>query len=160
MRRDVAGQLQNPQSTAKIAGHPLHPMLIPFPIAFLTATLVCDILFWQTGNGAWSTASLYLLGAGIIMAILAALAGFTDFLGDGRVRSLSAAWHHMLGNVVVVVLALINWYRRYAGGEGAVLPWGLVLSTLIVLLLLYNGWRGWEMVYRHRVGVEEAPEQR
>ena len=42
----------------------------------------------------------------------------------------------------------------------AVLPWRLILSLLIVLLLLYNGWRGWEMVYRHRVGVEEAPEQR
>jgi uncharacterized membrane protein len=41
-----------------------------------------------------------------------------------------------------------------------VLPGGLFLSTLVVLILLYTGWRGWEMVYRHRVGVEEAPEQR
>jgi uncharacterized membrane protein len=151
---------RNPQTTAHIAGHPIHPMLIPFPIAFLVATFVCDLVFWRTGNSGWSTAALYLLGAATLMAGLAAVAGLMDFLGDDRIRGLSAAWHHMIGNVVVVVLALINWYRRYAGGDAAVLPWGLVLSTIIVLLLLYNGWRGWEMVYRHRVGVEEAPEQR
>src|SRR5215218_350171 len=124
---------RNPQSTAQIAGHPIHPMLIPFPIAFLVATFVCDLVFWRTGNSGWSTAALYLLGAAILMAALAAVAGLMDFLGDERIRGLSAAWHHMIGNVVVVVLALINWYRRYAGGDAAVLPWGLVLSTIIVL---------------------------
>ena len=113
MRTDRTVRARNPQSTAKIAGHPLHPMLIPFPVAFLVATLVCDLLFWNTGNAAWSTASLYLLGAALIMAGLAALAGLTDFLGDARIRSLSAAWHHMLGNIVVVLLSLWNWYRRY-----------------------------------------------
>jgi len=146
---------RNPQSTAKIAGHPLHPMLIPFPIAFLVATFVCDVLFWQTGNPAWSTASLWLLGAALVMAALAAVTGMTDFLGDAGVRNLSAAWHHMIGNVVAVVLSLINWYLRYAGGDEAVLPWGLVISALVVLILLYTGWQGWEMVYRHRVGVAE-----
>ena len=151
---------RNPQTTAQIAGHPIHPMLIPFPIAFLVATFVCDLIFWRTGNAAWSTAALYLLGAAILMAALAAAAGLMDFMGDERIRDLSAAWHHMIGNMVVVVLALVNWYRRYAAGDAAVLPWGLLLSTIIVLLLLYNGWRGWEMVYRHRVGVQEAPEQR
>src|SRR5215207_11356103 len=96
----------NPKSTAQIAGHPLHPMLIPFPVAFLVATFVCDLIFWRTGNAAWSTASLWLLGAALVMAALAALAGLTDFLGDARIRSLSAAWHHMVGNVVAVLLSL------------------------------------------------------
>jgi uncharacterized membrane protein len=81
----------NPHSTAQIAGHPIHPMLIPFPVAFLVATLVCDLIFWKTGSSAWSTASLYLLGAALIMAALAALAGLTDFLNDTRIRDLSAA---------------------------------------------------------------------
>ena len=150
---------RNPKATAQIAGHPIHPMLIAFPIAFLVATFVCDLIFWRTGNPGWGTAGRYLLGAGILTAALAAVAGLMDFLGDERIRDLSAAWHHMIGNVVVVVLALINWYRRYAGGDAAVLPWGLVLSLLIVLLLVYTGWRGWDMVHRHRVGVQEAPEQ-
>ena len=146
---------RNPRTTAQIAGHPLHPMLIPFPVAFLVATFVCDLIFWRTGNGAWSTGSLYLLGAALVMAALAAVAGLTDFLGDRRIRDLSAAWHHMLGNVVVVLLSLWNWYRRYATGDAAVVPIGLIISLAVVLLLLYTGWRGWEMVYRHRVAVSD-----
>jgi uncharacterized membrane protein len=155
MMRDDIAHPYNPQSTAKVAGHPLHPMLIPFPVAFLVSTLVCDLLFWNTSNSAWSTASLYLLGAALVMAALAAVAGLTDFLGDRRIRELSAAWHHMIGNVVVVLLSLWNWYRRYEAGDAAVLPIGLVISLVVVLLLLYTGWRGWEMVYRHRVAVSD-----
>ena len=94
---------QNPHTTAKIAGHPIHPMLIPFPIAFLVATLGCDLAFWSTGNGVWSTASLWLLGAALVMAALAAVAGLTDFIGDERIRALSAAWHHLIGNVLAVL---------------------------------------------------------
>ncbi len=146
---------RNPQTTAQIAGHPLHPMLIPFPVAFLVATLACDLIFWRTGNPGWSTASLYLLGAALVMAALAAVAGFTDFFGDHRIRDLSAAWHHMVGNLVVVLLSLWNWYRRYADGDAAVLPTGLLISLVVVLLLLYTGWRGWEMVYKHRVAVAD-----
>src|SRR5918997_5760253 len=155
MRAENAVRTGNPKSPAKIAGHPLHPMLIPFPVAFLVATLVCDLIFWQTGNTAWSTASLYLLGAALVMAALAAVAGLTDFIGDERIRNLSAAWHHMVGNVVVVLLSLWNWYRRYEAGDAAVLPTGLLISLMVVLLLLYTGWRGWEMVYRHRVAVSD-----
>lgn len=155
---NAALKKRNPQSTANIAGHPIHPMLIPFPVAFLVATLVCDVIFWRTGNTAWSTASLYLLGAALVMAALAALAGFTDFLGESRIRSLSAAWHHMIGNVVVVLASLWNWFIRYRGGEDGVLPMGLLISLAVVLLLLYTGWRGWEMVYRHRVAIAEEAE--
>ncbi len=144
---------RNPVSTANIMGHPLHPMLIPFPIAFLVSTFVCDLIFWRTGNPAWATASLYLLGAALVMAALAAVAGLTDFLGDKRIRDLSPAWHHMIGNVIAVVLSLFNWWRRYEYGDAAVLPWGLVLSLVVVAILLFTGWKGWELVYRHRVGV-------
>ena len=155
MHTKTSVTLRNPQTTAQIAGHPLHPMLIPFPIAFLVATLVCDLVYWRTGNAAWSTATLYLLGAALVMAALAAVAGLTDFLGDRRIRDLSAAWHHMLGNVVVVLLSAWNWYRRYEVGKAAVLPTGLIISLVVVLILLYTGWRGWEMVYRHRVAVSD-----
>ncbi|HKO20286.1 MAG TPA: DUF2231 domain-containing protein, partial [Acidobacteriaceae bacterium] len=134
---------------------PTPPMLIPFPVAFLVATFVCDVVFWKTGNPAWSTASLYLLGAALIMATLAALAGVTDFMGDSRIRDLSAAWHHMIGNVVAVLLALWNWYRRFDQGDAAVLPLGLLISLIVVLILLYTGWRGWEMIYKHRVAVSD-----
>ncbi|KRC82208.1 DUF2231 domain-containing protein [Sphingomonas sp. Root241] len=146
----------NPRSTAKIAGHPIHPMLIPFPIAFFVGTLAVDIAYSQTGDPFWTTAGRWLLIAGLIMAALAALAGLTDFLGDRRIRALSAAWHHMIGNVIVVLLEVFNLGQRLGQGDGFVVPMGMILSVVVTLLLLYNGWRGWEMVYRGRVGVTDS----
>jgi|GEM_PF-2725943 len=72
----------NPKSTVKVAGHPIHPMLIPFPIAFFVATFAADLAFWQTSNPAWAIATVWLLSAGLVMAALAAVAGLTDVLVD------------------------------------------------------------------------------
>ena len=148
--------MANPQSTAKIAGHPIHPMLIPFPIAFFVGTFACDIAYWFTGNPNWAMVTPWLLGAGIIMAALAALAGLTDVVGDARIRSLTDAWWHAGGNVIVVLIQIYNWYARYSEGAAAVVPKGLILSLIVTCILLFTGWKGWEMVYRHRVGVLDA----
>ena len=145
----------NPRSTASIAGHPIHPMLIPFPIAFFVSTFVCDLVYWQTASAAWATAAMWLLGAGVIMAALAAVAGLTDVLGEPRIRALNDVWWHAGGNVVAVLIELYNWYARYAEGTAAVVPKGLVMSLVVVGILLFTGWKGWEMVYRHRVGVAD-----
>src|SRR5215510_12187293 len=102
--------MTNPVSTANIFGHPIHPMLIPFPIAFVVATLACDVALWQTGNPAWVTAAIWLPGAGLVMAALAALARVTDFLGDARIRTIPAAWQHAVGNVIAVLISLFNFY--------------------------------------------------
>ncbi len=148
----------NPKSTARIATHPIHPMLIPFPIAFLVGTLLSDLVYWQTRDAFWASASVYLLGAGIIMALAAALAGFADFFGDRRIRALSHAWQHMIGNLVAVLLSVFNLLIRLGDAEGAILSLGLPISVLVVLLLLFTGWRGGDLVYRHRVGIpDEGP---
>ena len=146
----------NPKSTAQIAGHPIHPMLIPFPIVFLVTAFVTDIAAWQTGNMIWATVSMWLLGAAIVMALVAAVFGFTDFFGEAQIRAISAAWHHMIGNLIAVVLAVINFYIRYKNGAmpGATGA-GIWLSLVTVLLLLFNGWKGWELVYRWHVGVSD-----
>src|SRR5262249_10587890 len=123
--------MANPRSTAKIAGHPIHPihpMLIPFPIAFFVATFVCDLVYCQAGYGIWATATLWLLGAGLVMAALAAVAGLTDVIGDQRIRALNDAWWHAGGNVIVVLIELYNWYARYQEGAAAIVPKGLILS--------------------------------
>ncbi|MBY3158233.1 DUF2231 domain-containing protein [Rhizobium laguerreae] len=145
----------NPKSTLSIAGHPIHPMLIPFPVAFFVGTLVTDILHSQSDDPFWPAASNWMLAAGLVMAALAALAGLTDFFGDSRIRSLRAAWLHMIGNIVLVLVEAVSLWRRVVQGPDFIVPTGLALSLIAVALLLFNGWKGWEMVYRHRVGVSE-----
>ena len=149
--------MANPRSTASIAGHPIHPMLIPFPVAFFVGAFVCDVVYWQNTNPGWATASTWLIGAGIVMALLAALAGFTDVLGEPRIRALNDVWWHAGGNLLAVLIEVYNWYARYEQGTSAVVPKGLVLSLIVVGILLFTGWKGWEMVYRHRVGVADEP---
>jgi uncharacterized membrane protein len=145
----------NPKSTASIAGHPLHPMLIPFPIAFFVFAFLCDLAFWRTGDAFWATAAVWLLGAGLVMAALAAVFGVIDFLGEPRIRALNDAWWHAGGNVLAVLIALYNWYMRYTTGEAAILPTGLLLSLIVVCILLFTGWKGWNLVYRYRVAVAD-----
>jgi len=145
----------NPRSTASIAGHPIHPMLIPFPITFFVATFVCDLVFWGTRNPSWFEPTLWLLGAGLIMAALAAVAGLTDVLAEPKIRGLGTAWWHAGGNVLAVVIEVINFFWRYSEGSRAVLPAGIILSAIVVAILLFTGWKGWELVYRHRVGVAD-----
>jgi uncharacterized membrane protein len=140
-------------STAKIAGHPIHPMLVNFPIAAFVGTLVSDIAFLSTSNVFWATASQWLLLAGLVMAALAAVAGLVDFLTSARIRSIRAAWIHGIGNVIVVCLELWNYTIR--GEPSAVRSPGIYLSTASVLILLVTGWMGWEMVYKHKVAVSD-----
>lgn len=153
--QEVAMNNLNPRSTARIADHPVHPMLIPFPIAFLVGTLISDIIYWRTVDAFWATASVYLLVAAIITAALAAVAGFTDFFGDRRIRRLAHAWQHMIGNLIAVLLSIGNLLIRLGDPEGATVPVGLVISAAVVILLLFTGWRGGDLVYRHRVGVPD-----
>lgn len=144
----------NPHSTAKVAGHPLHPMIIPFPIAFLVSAFVTDLVFLATRNDLWATGSMWLLGAGVVTALLAAVFGFADFFGDRQIRALRTAWWHMGGNLIAVVLAAVNVWMRATGDPQAVAAGtGVILSGVVVALLLFNGWMGWELVYRHHVGV-------
>jgi uncharacterized membrane protein len=150
---------KNPKSTASIGGHPLHPMLIPFPIVSFIGALVTDVLYRVTGEGGWATASNWLLGAGLVTAALAAIAGLADYMGDDRIRRLGTALRHMIANVTVVVIELINLLIRLGGDDGRVPELGLWLSVAAVLILAYSGWLGGELVYRHRVGVQETPDE-
>lgn len=147
--------MPNPRSTAQIAGHPLHPMLIPFPIAFFVAAFACDLAFLQSSNAMFATASKWLIGAGLVMAALAAVMGLIDFLGDEQIRTLSTAQWHAGGNVLAVLIELVNFYIRY--GAATVPSTGVILSLIVVCILLFTGWKGWEMVYRNRVGVSDMP---
>jgi uncharacterized membrane protein len=120
-------------------------------------TFFFDLVFWQTGNDVFARGALWLLGLGLIGAALAAVAGLIDFLGDERIRALGDAWQHAIGNVILVLVQLFSFYHRYRYGSSAVVPLGLSLSVIALLIMLFTGWKGGELVFRHRVAVYDEP---
>lgn len=147
-------QQPNPRSTAQIGGHPIHPMLVPFPIACLVGALVTDLLFLIYGDAGFANASKWLLGFGIGTAVLAAAAGLTDYMGDDRIRRLGHALQHMLANVAALVVAIINLVTRLDDPTD-IGSLGIWLSLATVVILVFSGWRGGDLVYHHRVGVKD-----
>jgi uncharacterized membrane protein len=140
-------------STARIARHPIHPMLVPFPIVCFVGTLLTDLTYWGTANIMWADFSAWLVTVGVILGYLAAIVGLVDFLSNRMIRAQSPAWPHAIGNVIVLILATFNMLVHSRDAWTSVVPTGLVLSAVVVLLLLFTGWLGWSLVYRHRVGV-------
>jgi uncharacterized membrane protein len=140
------------RSTAKVAGHPIHPMLVPFPIVCFIGALATDIAYAMTAEMMWADFSSWLLVVGVILGVLAAIAGLIDFLSNRLIRELGPAWPHMLGNVLVLVLSVINLLVHTRDAWSSVVPTGLILSIVVVLILPVTGWLGWAMVYRHGVG--------
>lgn len=140
-------------STVAIAGHPMHPLLVTFPIAFLTAPLATDLAYWFTQDLFWARASLWLIGAGILTGLIAAATGLMDFLKIDRVRQHSAGWIHMIGNVAAIGLSLVNIGLRWGNAAAAIVPVGLVLSLVVATALGVTGWYGAELIYRHKVAV-------
>jgi len=147
------GPFEPLRSTAQIASHPFHPMLVPMPIVCFIGALVTDIAYALTAEMMWTDISAWLLLVGLVFGVLAAIAGLTDFLGNRRIRSQSPAWPHMIGNLVVLVLAFFNVLVHSRDAWTSVMPTGLILSIVTVLILPITGWLGWAMVYRHGVGV-------
>lgn len=139
-------------SKAALFGHPIHPMLVTFPIAFLIGALATDLAWSGTRDPFWAEMSKWLLLAGIVMGVLAALAGFTDYVSRAEVRSHIAAHFHFAGNAVALVLAIVNLVLRWNDPAAAVLPWGLVLSAVTTGLLGLTGWLGGELAYRFGIG--------
>lgn len=146
------------KSTAAVAGHPIHPILIPFPIAFLTGALVTDIVYWATDETFWARMSLWLIVAGFVMGGVAASVGLIDFLTIERARTVQAGWLHLGANVVALVLALVNLLVRWNAPAASVIPTGLILSVVVAGLLGFGGWYGGELAYRHKIGVIDHEE--
>src|SRR3982751_1092287 len=129
------------RTPASIAGHPIHPMLIPLPIGLWIFSLVCDLIHaGGSTNAAWTTVALYTMGGGIVGALLAAVPGFIDLLSLPPGPRGTALKH-----LAVVVLYVINfWMRERSPGESGGLMW---LSIIALGLLVISGWLGGKMVY-------------
>lgn len=139
------------KSTASIAGHPIHPMLVPFPIAFLVGLLLTDIGFQMTADPFWARASVWLAGAGLATGLLAAVFGLIDFATIRRARQHPAGWIHAVGNVLAMLVTAINLGLRL-GDISTVPHGGLILSAVTTTILVVTGWYGGELAYRHLIG--------
>ncbi|MDX2137540.1 MAG: DUF2231 domain-containing protein [Chloroflexota bacterium] len=145
-----------PRSHTAIAGHPVHAILVNFPIAFLTGALISDVVYLISQDAFWAQAAYWLLIAGLVSGAVAAAVGSVDFWSNPHIRSLRAAWAHMIGNVIILVIVLINILARANNIEAAVVPQGILLSAITGALLFVTGWFGGALVYEHRVGVQPA----
>jgi uncharacterized membrane protein len=144
------------RTPASIAGHPIHPMLVPIPIGLWIFSLVCDLIHaGGSSNPAWSTVALYTMAGGIAGALLAAVPGLIDLLSlpPGPRRT---ALIHMSINLTVVALYVINFWLRLRTPEK---PGNLIwLSVIAIGLLVISGWLGGKMVYVHGIAVDTPPD--
>lgn len=138
-------------SSVAIAGHPIHPIIVVFPVAFLVGAAGSDIGYWLTRDVFWARASLWLIGLGFTFGILAALVGMFDFLNIKRVRKRKAGWAHMYTNVAALIATAINLGLRLDDPATGILPIGVVLSIAVAGLLGVGGWFGGELAYRHKI---------
>jgi uncharacterized membrane protein len=143
-------------SPASIAGHPIHPMLIPFPIALWVFSLVADIIYLWRGNPNWAWMAFWTLLAGCLGAIAAALFGLIDYLAieNKQVKNV-ANWHARL-NVLALLLFAASWYLRTDKGSDMVsdsLTIPVALSVVGVIAVSISGYLGGELVYKHGVAV-------
>ncbi|TAF10654.1 MAG: DUF2231 domain-containing protein [Nostocales cyanobacterium] len=147
-------------STVAIAGHPLHPLSVIFPIAFLAAALGSDFGYWLTRDFFWARASVWLIGLGLVTGAIASVIGMSDFLQIERVRKRTAGWTHLILNISILVFTALNFFLRWGDAESNLLPWGLILSLIVGTLTSLTGWFGAELSYRHKIGVVGAGSKR
>jgi uncharacterized membrane protein len=142
--------VEDRRSPVRIVGNPLHPLLASIPFTCFTGALLTDIAYWQSATMQWANFSAWLLAAGLFVAAFAIIVGLIDFMTD-RAHALGVTWAYAGGNVLALVLAIINSFVHSRDAYTSVVPEGLILSALTVLVMLVTGWMGWELVYRRRL---------
>jgi uncharacterized membrane protein len=144
------------ESRVKVAGHPLHQMLIVFPLGLLSTAVVFDIIYLITDRPLWTQAAFYMIGAGVIMGLLAAVPGWVDWAAIPRsTRAKRVGLFHGGGNVIVLALFALSWVLRRDRPE---LPptQAIVAGLGGMLIALVTAWLGGELVDRLGVGVDDG----
>ena len=145
------------ESRAKILGHPIHQILVPLPLGVLTMSVVFDVIALSLSrHAALFTAAHYMLAAGVISALLAALFGLVDFLAiPAGTRAKRVAAMHGIGNVIVVLLFAASWFLR-RGHPADPDTIAIALSLVAAAISGVTGWLGGELVDRLGVGVDDG----
>ena len=145
------------ESHVKFAGHPIHPMLIVFPLGVLSSAVIFDIVYLITGSITFPAIAFYDIAVGLIGGLLAALFGFADWLhvpGGTRAKTVGA-WHG-LGNATIVILFVVSWLLRRTSPGYIPTSLALIFSFAGILLAVITAWLGGEMVDRLGVGVDRG----
>jgi uncharacterized membrane protein len=144
------------ESRAKLLGHAMHPILIVFPLGLLSTGVVFDVIHLIWGNLTMATVAYYMIVAGIIGGILAAVPGWIDWFAiRSGTRAKSVGLIHGVGNAVVLLLFIGSWWlRRYAPERPETFAY--ILSFAGAGLALFTGWLGGELVERLGVSVESG----
>ncbi|MCG3114317.1 MAG: DUF2231 domain-containing protein [Candidatus Manganitrophus sp. SA1] len=143
---------------AKIMGHPIHPMLVVFPIGLYIISFVFDLVYLSAGDPFWFRMAYWTMLGGLVGNVAAAIPGFLDYLTlPPKTEARQIATYHMGIGVTLAILYFANLLLRDWGVIAAnQQPWGVVILNLVgVLLIGLQGWLGGELVYKHGVGVEE-----
>ena len=140
---------------ASIAGHPIHPMIVPVAIGGFILSFVFDIVGLASGQGApWAATAYYTMIGGIVGALLAAVPGLIDLLSLPSGETKKIALTHMGINLTVVALYVVNAWLRYGNPENATFP--ILLSFIALCMLVASGWLGGKMVFEAGVGVNPS----
>jgi len=144
------------ESRAKLLGHPIHQMLIVFPLGLLAMAVIFDLLTIVFSNGYWSEISYWMIAAGVVTGLVAAPFGFIDWMAIPRgTRAKRIGAIHGGGNVLVVLMFAASWLLR---GNAPRTPdtLALVLSFAAGAFALFTGWLGGELVDRLGIGVDDG----
>ena len=141
---------------AQLAQHPIHPMLVPFPIGLWVFSLASDVAFRLGAGPVWDEIAFWTMVGGVFGALAAAVPGLIDFLTVKDPRTWRIAVAHMVLNLTIVLLFVVNIGLRMRGAPGDALP--LALSVVGVGLLLISGWLGGTLVYERAVAVAPEPD--
>lgn len=139
------------RSTASVAGHPLHPAVVPIPIGLLSAAAVSDLAHMLTGDAFWARASRWLLAGGLLGGVMAAALGLIDFATIRKARG-PIGVAHAAGNGTILGLSGISLLLRQ-GSPRSVPPIAMGLTALAAALLAVTGWLGGELAFRAGIGV-------
>ncbi len=144
------------ESRIKLAGHPVHPMLIVFPLGLLYTAVIFDIIYLVTSAVRWTEVAYYLIGAGVIGGLAAAVPGWVDWaVIPARTRAKRVGLVHGIGNVIVLGLFALSWMLRRPDPSEP--PTGAIVAGVLgVVLISATAWLGGELVERLGVGVDDG----
>ena len=144
------------ESKAKFFGHAIHPILIVFPLGLLATAVIFDVLYLATANRTWSSVSFWMIAAGLIGGVVAALFGLIDYLNiPNGTRAKRIGMYHAIVNLGAMLLFALSFLLRWNVPDSPATT-ALLCSFGGVVLALLGGWFGGELVERLGVGVSPA----